>query len=404
MLLSVFRRAALSALERSFGGALKVVERGAVVLNPAVSDFAVVTVSDPRAYRFIAQGGVGAAESFALGMWQTPDLRALLGFAARNLRAVNAALDGGWRRNFRVAAAALSRPARMFRAAARRDIAAHYDLGDDFFALFLDSELAYSCAVYPGAESDLESASRNKMRIIADDLRLQEADRFLDLGCGWGGLSAFAVRDRGCETLALTLSRRQFEFVRAKAARENLGGKLTPVLRDYRDFSPPSPFAKIASVEMIEAVGPGNLGEYFRNLRRLLADDGLALVQAIVIPESRRESSLADPDFIRRRVFPGGALHSREAMSAAAQASGLRPAGLRDITPHYARTLSDWRVRFNRNRESAGRMGFGESFCRRWEYYLCYCEAGFAEKVIGVAQSLFAGPERDLETAKAVPD
>lgn len=391
---SPFRRAALAALERSFGGALKVVESGRVALSPSAPEYAVAHVEDSRAYRWIARGGLGAAESFALGMWRTPDLTGLLRAAARNIHAVNEALDGGWRRRLRRAARTLSRPLRMFRGAARRDIAAHYDLGNDFFALFLDAERAYSCAVYPGERATLEQATRHKFDLILDRLRLRAGERFLDLGCGWGGLSVAAAKGRGCAATALTLSREQHAYVRGRAAREGLRGALTPALADYRDFSPPEPFAKIASVEMIEAAGPGNFGEYFRHLRRLLSADGLALVQAIVIPEERYDAARRDVDFIQRRVFPGGGLPSRAEMRRASRAAGLRPLREWDITPHYARTLADWRTRFLSRRREVLRIGFDEKFCRLWEYYLCYCEAGFAERVIGNVQALYAGPER----------
>ena len=401
--LSPFRRAALSMLEKSFGGGLKVVERGQTALSPTEPEFAVAHVEDLRAYRWIARGGVGAAESYALGMWRAPDLTALLRLGARRIHSVNEALDGGWRRRARNAAQWLTRPARLFRAAARRDVAAHYDLGNDFFALFLDAERAYSCAVYPDENATLDEASRHKFRVILERLRPRAGERFLDLGCGWGGLAMTAARETGCDVSALTLSRAQWDFVRARAAREGLRDKVAPTLADYRDFAPPRPFDKIASVEMIEAVGDDGFGEYFRNLRRLLAPDGAALVQAIVIPEERRARARRDRDFIQRRVFPGGALPGRGEMRRAALSAGLRPAGERDITPHYARTLADWRARFLARREDAKKMGFNEQFCRMWEYYLCYCEAGFAEKVIGCTQAAFVGPTHPTHPTHPTP-
>lgn len=391
----LLRQVALGKLEQVFGGALKVIEPGGIVLAPSVAEFATVEVHTPGAYGWIVRGDVSAAEAYARGLWSTPDLVNLLRIGARNISQVNTRMEDTWQK-WCAPLIRLLRPAATRRRQTRRNISAHYDLGNDFFSLFLDAERAYSCAVYPHEHATLEQAVQHKFELILQHLALRDGEHFLDLGCGWGGLSIAAARWADCRVTALTLSREQYQFVCERVTQAGLADRITPVLTDYRDFTPPRRFDKIASIEMIEAVGPDNFNEYFTHLGRLLAPDGRALVQAIVLPESRYAEALGRSDFIQQSIFPGGGLPSREAMQRGAEAARLQPLDEHDITPHYARTLADWRARFLARLGEAQPLGFDERFCRTWEYYLCYCEAGFAERAIGTVQALYAGPDASI--------
>ena len=387
------RRAVLRLLRQLGGGELAVVEVGAAAgrENAPAGGGLEIKVRDTRAYAAFIRGSVGAAEAYMQGWWDASDLAAVMRLLAHNMATLNAKMDGGWRKWARRAAFLREySPLSSTRTRARENIAAHYDLGNEFFALFLDDSLAYSSAVFPSAEASLETASRRKLDLICDKLALHDDDHLLDLGCGWGALTFHAADRCNCRVTAITLSERQHAYVAAAVARRGLDGRVQVVLSDYRDFSPPSAFSKIASVEMIEAVGARNFGEYFSHVARFLATDGLALIQAILIPDKRFAAAAAEKDFISRYVFPGGALPSLGLVANCSDAAGLRVCGLQEIGWHYARTLAAWRQRFNANRGRVKALGFDEKFCRLWEYYLCYCEGGFAAGAIGNSQILLA--------------
>lgn len=381
------RRAVLAALERAGGGAIEVRTNGARLLDGGGAQIDIV---DERAWPAIARGGLGAAEAYMAGWWRSPDLAALMTLLAHNIEAANR-MEAGWRKwPRRLAALAWSaREALRPRAAARRHVGAHYDLDARLFSLFLDDSMAYSCAVYPESGAALEAAQQNKLEMICKKLDLRAEDSFLDLGCGWGSLALHAARTRGCRTAAITLSRTQFDFLQARAKREGLADKVEPICADYRD-QPRRRFGKIASVEMIEAVGPRRFGEYFRRFADLLEPGGTGLVQAILIPEARRAAAAREPDFINTYIFPGGGLPSKETVREKSAAAGLQLQSTERIGPHYAPTLAEWRRRFSANRARAKDLGFGESFQRMWEYYFCYCEGGFAAGALDDAQFVFS--------------
>lgn len=379
------KREVLRALE-SIGGGLTVREGGAILTSGGGD--AAIDILDSRAFSQIARGGLGAARSYMEGWWSSPDLAAVMRLLAGNINAANKmeSLQNPWLR--RIAAAVSSARAAVFpRAQARRHVGAHYELDPRLFALFLDDSMAYSCAVYADGGDSLESAQQNKLEMICQKLDLRAGDSFLDLGCGWGALALYAARTRGCKVAALTLSARQCEWVKARARREGL--RVNALCADYRDM-PKERFDKVASVEMIEAVGAHRFGEYFRRFAALLAPGGRGLVQAILIPESRRVAAGRDPDFISVYIFPGGALPSDEVIRKESAAAGLHLEDAERIGKHYAPTLAEWRRRFDANRARAGKLGFGESFRRMWEYYFCYCEGGFAAGAIDNAQFVFS--------------
>ena len=381
------RRMVLDGLLHAGGGELRVLENGAAVLNGGAAQLEIL---DVRAYTAMARGGLGAAEAYMKRWWCSPDLAAVMRLLARNIENANKmeTLRSPWARKMKAVAAA-AREAVFPRAQARRHVSAHYDLDPRLFSLFLDDAMAYSCAVYPQHGASLEAAQENKLEMICNKLDLREGDSFLDLGCGWGALSLYAARTRGCKTTALTLSQKQCDFLRERARREGLDGKIRPLCADYRD-APKEKFDKIASVEMIEAVGARRFGEYFRRFAELLAPHGTGVVQAILIPEERRAAAALDPDFISVYIFPGGALPSEESVRAESSAAGLKMIGAQKIGEHYAATLAEWRRRFDGNRARVEQMGFGESFRRMWEYYFCYCEGGFAAGALDNAQFVFS--------------
>lgn len=395
MAMDFWRKRVAARLARMGGGRLAIYDEALCVRGAEEGEEARVVVRDGRAWRAFARGSAAAAEAYARGWWDAPDLFAVMRLAARNIEAINAEWDGGWRRSLRVLRemAAAVRRRMLPRASAGRDVAAHYDLGNEFFALFLDESLAYSCAVFEdparGGAAALAAAQTRKLDKICDKLALRARDRVLDLGCGWGSFSFHAARRAECEVTALTLSAAQHSYV---AGAEE--GGVRAVLRDYRAFAPARAFEKVSSVEMIEAVGEKQFGVYFRRIREFLTDDGLAQVQAILIPDARYRAARRDADFIRRQIFPGGALPSLEVIRAAAARARLRVAHVEDIGAHYAPTLLAWRERFNARRARVRALGFDERFCRAWEYYFCYCAGGFAAGALSCAQLVLAPARR----------
>lgn len=350
-----------------------------------------VRVRDPRFYRAIALGGsLGAAEAYMDGLWEVDDLTDLCRLVVRNGES-RREIDKGWAR--------LTRPAhRLFHAlrrnsptGSRRNIAAHYDLGNDFFRLFLDETMMYSCAIFPTEESSLEEASVHKNERICRKLDLQPEDHLLEIGTGWGGFALHAAKNFGCRVTTTTISREQYDLAWKRVLQAGLEDRIQVILRDYRDLS--GQYDKIISIEMIEAVGHQYFDSYFRKCGELLKPDGLMLLQAITIGDWAFEDHKQTVDFIKRYIFPGGCIPSVTAIGdSLARVSNLRMFHLEDIGPHYARTLREWRERFFANIEKVRGMGFPEEFARMWEFYLCYCEAGFAERYIGNAQILLAKP------------
>ena len=321
------------------------------------------------------------------------DLTAVVRVAARQAAAAH--LDSGWSR--------LLEPIRRLghlvdswgRRGNRRSIAAHYDLGDDFFAQFLDPTMMYSAAVFPTPETTLEEASLAKLDLVCRKLDLGPADHLVEIGTGWGGLAVHAASRYGCRVTTTTISRRQLAFARRRVETAGLGDRVRILDADFRDLPRVTGrrFSKLASIEMIEAVVHRDLDRYFRVVSDLLEPDGLALVQAITIADQRYDAYRRSVDFIQRHIFPGGQVPAISAITASMKrATDLTLAHLEDLTPHYARTLAEWRRRFVANRERIAAMGYPERFRRLWEFYFCYCEGGFLERTIGDVQLLFTKP------------
>lgn len=354
-------------------------------------------VEHPAFYRAVAAyGSVGAGEAFIHGHWRCDDLVGLVRLLLRNrdlldgmeggLAALGSALLRGWH---------ALRP--NTRDGARRNIAAHYDLGNEFFRLFLSPDLMYSSALFAGEDDTLEAASRRKLDRIAAKLRLSAADHLVEIGTGWGGFALHAVRHYGCRVTTTTISQEQFALASQRVAEAGLQDRITVLQKDFRDLD--GRYDKLVSIEMVEAIGAANLPAYFRTIGRLLKPEGLALVQAITIEDHRYAQALRAVDYIKRYVFPGAFIPSIAALlSAKTTACELALVQLEDFGSSYARTLQAWRERFLAQRDAVLAQGFDEAFIRLWTFYLAYCEGGFRERSIGVAQLLLAGPQcRDAE-------
>ncbi len=278
----------------------------------------------------------------------------------------------------------------------RANIHAHYDLGNAFFAKMLDDTMMYSSALFEPAKATLRDASVAKLDRICQKLRVAPRDHVLEIGTGWGGFALHAAREYGCRVTTTTISREQFDYASAQVRAANLQDRVTVVCRDYRELT--GIYDKIVSIEMIEAVGRRYLETFFQTCDRLLKPTGAMLLQAITMPEPLFDAYCRNVDFIQRYIFPGGFLPSLTCLSQAmARASTLRWLHLEDFGPHYATTLRHWRGRFTSNLNEILRLGYSESFLRMWEFYLCYCEAGFLERVLGLAQIVLTKPGNRLE-------
>ena len=329
-------------------------------------------------------GSVGAGESFMAGDWTADDLTALVRILLVN-RGLLDALDSGWSRLAEPARRLLHAAARNTRSGSRRNIAAHYDIGNDFFELFLDPTMMYSCAVFERADMSLEQAQVAKLDRLCRKLDLKPGDHLLEIGTGWGALALHAARHYGCRVTTTTISREQHALARRRIDDAGLAERVTLLLADYRDLE--GRYDKLVSVEMIEAIGHQYFDTFFRRCSELLAPGGTMVLQAITIDDRQYESARDSVDFIKRHIFPGCCIPSVTALAqSAARASTLRIVDLEDIGPHYATTLAAWRRNLFENAARVRARGYPEALLRMWHFYLCYCEGGFAERALGDVQ------------------
>jgi len=373
------------------------VEFGRSGNGPAV----VLEVLDPGFYRALAgNGSVGAGEAYMDGLWRCSDLVGLVRLLVRN-RDLLDGMETGTARLGGLAMKAIHLLRRNTRSGSRRNIAAHYDLGNEFFRLFLSEDLMYSSAYWTGADDTLEAASGRKLDLICRKLALGPNDHVVEIGTGWGGFAVHAAKHYGCRVTTTTISREQHDLAAARIQAAGLGDRITLLQSDYRDLT--GQYDKLVSIEMIEAVGADFQDSYFGQIGRLLKPDGLALVQAITIEDHRYEQALESVDFIKRHVFPGCFIPSVSAMLASkTRSSDLALVALEDFGLSYARTLHAWRERFLAQLAAVRAQGFDERFIRMWEFYLAYCEGGFRERAIGVSHLLMAKPgwrPADVEAA-----
>lgn len=346
---------------------------------------AVIAVHDQRFFRrALLAGDVGIGESYMDGDWSSPDLVAVVRLAVRNLDQ----LDGSNR--LLTALRRLSdlmehRRRRNTQAGSRRNIAYHYDLGNDFYRLFLDRSLAYSCAYYESPAGTLEQAQIRKFDRICRTLRLGPSDHVLEIGTGWGGFAAYAAETYGCRVTTTTISRQQHDYAREVFSRSRAEERIQLLFEDYRNLR--GQFDKLVSIEMFEAVGYEHYDEYFGGCDRLLKPNGSMLLQTITIQESKFHQYRKRSDWIKKHIFPGAELASViEVQRSLARTTRMQLFQMEDIGKHYALTLHEWRLRFLDHLLEVRQLGFDERFVRMWDYYLAYCEGGFLERYISDVQ------------------
>jgi cyclopropane-fatty-acyl-phospholipid synthase len=385
------RFVATTLLGRIAVGSLTVVERGSRRRFGTGAPTATVEIRDARAWpMLLVRGSRGLAGSYERGLWDSPDLVALIRLAALNASGLD---------RIRARLVPLPAPVRALGAIARRstrtrrrrEIAAHYDLGDGLFERMLDPTLSYSCAVFEHGRATLEEAQMAKLELVCDKLELGPGDRVLEIGTGWGAFAVHAAATRGCEVTTTTISRAQYDHAVARVRSAGLEDRVTVLLEDYRDLT--GSYNKLVSIEMIESVGWRQLGVFFAKCSELLAPHGVMLLQAITIDDRAYEVEKGARSFINTRIFPGGCLPSLEVIArSVARRTDMQAIDLEDITGHYVETLRRWRQRFEAHAHELASLGYDERFRRLWALYLCYCEAGFAERRICDVQLVLAKP------------
>jgi cyclopropane-fatty-acyl-phospholipid synthase len=385
----------MSRLDDISFGQLTVVDQGVsqVFGRDGSGPHATVTIHHPDAWTAIALGGsLGAGESYMDGLWSTDDLVATVRILLRTSTRLSN-LDGSGLGMVRGTLEGLyHRIRRNTKEGSRRNIADHYDLGNDFYRLWLDPSMMYSSAFWEREDMSLEEAQEARLDRICDKLELRPSDHLLEIGTGWGAMAVHAAAHFGCRVTTTTISQEQYDLARERIREAGLSDRVTVLLEDYRDLD--GAYDKLVSIEMIEAVGAEFFEAYFSKIGSLLRPNGLALIQAITTPDDRFAESVGRMDFIKRHIFPGGQLPSLDAMSTAwRKQSDLRLLHFEDFGDDYARTLHEWRERFHRCREDVEALGYSQRFRRMWDFYLASCEGAFAERHCGVAQLLLARPD-----------
>jgi cyclopropane-fatty-acyl-phospholipid synthase len=386
---SLAQRLLLRALAGIREGYLELEVEGVVHAfgDPGAELRARVRIRDPRAFRAgLLQGEVGLGEAFMAGWWETEDLVSVIRIAVRNMNVFDQ--GGGLLATLgKTANRLLHRRRRNHVEGSRRNISQHYDLGNDFYRLWLDPTLAYSCAVFESADQDLEAAQWVKFELICQKLQLGPDDHLLEIGTGWGGFALHAAQTRGCRITTTTISREQFQYARDLIQRAGLADRVDVRLEDYRHLQ--GQFDKAVSIEMFEAVGLAYYDTYFSALDRLLKPGGRFLLQTITMNERRFPEYIRESDWIQKHIFPGAELASvSEILASLGRCTTLNLHHLEDIGLHYAHTLRAWRAAFRGHLEEVRAQGFDETFIRMWDYYLAYCEGAFTERFIGDAQLL----------------
>ena len=345
--------------------------------------------------RVVLFGDIGFGEAYVEGDWETDSIERVIAWALHNrdhspvvggsrARSLTLNLLRGWNRLQHTL-----RPNN--RHIARRNIAEHYDLGNEFYRIWLDPTMTYSSALFSGPDQPLEEAQHAKYEALCQELRLEAGDRVLEIGCGWGGFACHAARHHGCHVTAVTLSRRQYEFARDRVAREGLGDRIDIQLRDYRDVT--GSFDKVVSIEMMEALGDRYLEAFCAKVHEVLAPTGLAAFQYITVPDCRHAQLRRSVDWIQKHVFPGSLLLSVGRVGQALQRTGdLGLHRLHDLGLDYARTLREWHRVFNERLGDVRSLGFDDRFIRKWNYYLQYCEGAFAMRHISVVHATYTRP------------
>src|SRR6056297_2098237 len=350
-----------------------------------------IHVHDPAVYAQMLSGGsIAAGEAYMRGHWSSPDLLQVTRLFCANM-AVLDGFDDSQSVMVKMALKAAHFFNRNTHAGSRDNISAHYDLGNEFFRLFLDPTMMYSSAVFERPDASLEQAATDKLDAICQQLELCANDHLMEIGTGWGGMAIHAAQHYGCRVTTTTISREQYEHASQRVRELGLEDRITVLCQDYRNLQ--GRFDKLVSIEMIEAVGHDFYSSYFNCCSRLLKDTGKMVIQAITISDQRYDRARRSVDYIKRYIFPGGCLPSLAVIADhLARDTDMQMVHLRDITRDYAITLAHWRQRFLQELETVREMGFDDRFIRMWEFYLCYCEGGFRERIIGTVQLALAKP------------
>lgn len=390
---SLLRRGVLRQMAQLKHGQLLVIEDGERLMfgTPGSALLGEIHVLDSAVWGMVAgNGSIGAGEAFIHGYWSSPDLTAVVRVFVSNLDVLDA-MEGGLARLGRPLVQGLHWLNRNTRKGSQKNIAAHYDLGNDLFEQFLDPTMMYSAAQFLTPEDSLEQAQLNKLERICQKLALKPDDHLLEIGTGWGSMALYAAQNYGCRVTTTTLSKEQYAFTAQRIEQLGLQDRVTLLLKDYRDLT--GEYDKLVSIEMIEAVGHRFLPTYFKQCAHLLKSNGLMLIQAITIREQRYEQAKRGVDFIQRYIFPGGALPCVQKMlEVVSRDTDMNLLHMEDFGLHYARTLRLWHENFRRAHGRLSELGYDDYFLRLWEFYLCYCEGGFLERTIGTAQLLLAKP------------
>lgn len=340
-----------------------------------------ITVHDPRFYGALAFGGsIGVSEAFMQKFWSVNDLTKLIRIMAINQNAMDQ-LESLFNVFLKPILKCLHYLNQNSVKGSRINISKHYDLGNDFFSLFLDSTMMYSSAVFKNSQDSLHKGSIHKLEMVCQGLELNAEDHVIEIGSGWGGFAIYAAQNYGCKVTTTTISKQQYLYVKQKIKDLKLTHKITVLLSDYRHLK--GQFSKLVSIEMLEAVGYQYYDTYFEVCAHLLKPDGIAFIQTITIADQRYEKAKHSVDFIQRYIFPGSCIPSITALqNSITQSSDLKIYQILDIGDHYARTLALWREAFFKKLSKVKALGFDDAFIRMWHFYLAYCEGGFKEKVI----------------------
>ncbi|WP_295898916.1 cyclopropane-fatty-acyl-phospholipid synthase family protein [uncultured Vibrio sp.] len=362
-----------------------------------------IIVNDARFYQDVVLGGsIGAAESYIDGRWNSPNLTDVIQVMARNQHHLDQ-IESRVQWLSKLKNLFLRRKNLNSEDGSKRNILAHYDLGNDLYTRFLDPAMQYSCAIYSDQANQLEDAQQLKMKTICERLELKESDSVIEIGTGWGGLAIYMAQHYGCHVTTTTISDAQHDYAANKITELGLDNKITLLKRDYRKLT--GQYDKLVSIEMIEAVGHEYLPTFFRKCSSLLKEDGKMLIQSITIADKRYEKYRKSVDFIQKHVFPGGCLPSVSVMSdQIASNTDMVIHEMHDIGLHYARTLHDWRITFEQRWAEIHGLGYGEEFRRLWLFYLCYCEGAFLQRMISTHHVVARKPRYRGQSDETVLD
>jgi cyclopropane-fatty-acyl-phospholipid synthase len=406
---SVYQKLVLGLLKKFKRGSLKLTLHTGEIINvgDGKGHHAEIIINDSSFYkRCVLYGDIGFSESFMDGHWTTDNLTMVLRWIIDNVE-TSGVMSGSKAKTFGLNfLEKVNRIKHLFnknsKGGSASNISYHYDLSNELYKLMLDSTMSYSCGIFDTPETDLHQAQLNKLQTLCDDLDIQASDHILEIGCGWGGFATYAAKKYGCKVTGITISNEQLEYAKDLIKKEGLEDKVNLIFQDYRELE--GKFDKVVSIEMIEAVGDEFLPEYFESIDRLLKDDGVATIQAITSPDARYDSFRDGVDFIQKHIFPGSLLPSVRKMSESCKNTELQLINLRDIGPHYAKTLRIWREKFFSSIDEVKKLGFDDVFIRKWDYYLSYCEAAFIERNISDVQVTYIKPNNTKYLGSLIND